>query len=95
MPKPPSLVWKRFTKVGDKATCNTCQKAINCRDGTTSGLRKHLKQHKEVFEVFLLDEASQERENGRNGDKRKEENENSSAPKLKQPKISFGFPDVM
>ena len=41
-----SEVWKHFAQNDDQATCHHCSKKISCKDGSTSGLSRHLKsQH--------------------------------------------------
>ena len=50
----PSILWRYFKKVGEKAECNECKKAIASKGGTTTGMKKHLETHKNLFEERIL-----------------------------------------
>ena len=41
----PSILWRYFKKVGEKAECNECKKAIASKGGTTTGMKKHHETH--------------------------------------------------
>jgi len=51
-----SFVWLYIKKENDFAKCDFCNTKLVYQDGTTSNLRKHLKQHKnKVPELKELD----------------------------------------
>ena len=55
-----SFVWLYFKKENDFAKCDFCNTKLVYQDGTTSNLRKHLKQHKnKVPELKELDVKKQ------------------------------------
>ena len=51
----PSLIWgSYFERVGDgKGKCNTCEYELNTRDGSTTGMLKHMKaKHWQVWLIY-------------------------------------------
>ena len=48
-----ALVWNYYSDEKEgKAKCNTCEKNISCKGGTTSSLINHLKQHNDIFKEY-------------------------------------------
>ena len=46
-------VWNYYSEEKEgKAKCNTCEKFISCKGGTTSSLINHLKQHSDIFKEY-------------------------------------------
>ena len=72
--KPPSLIWERyFEKVDDgkKGKCNTCEYELNTRDGSTTGMLKHMKaKHWEVW--LMYSQQMKERREAKAEEKAKE-----------------------
>ena len=59
----PSLLWKYYKKSEELAKCEICSKSIGCKNGNTSGLKKHLGVHKDAYEEYALAQAEKDRLN--------------------------------
>ena len=59
----PSILWRYLKKVGEKAECNECKKTIVSKGGTTTGMKKHLETHKNLFDEFNLAQKSRDKAN--------------------------------
>ena len=72
--QPPSLIWgSYFEKVDDgkKGKCNTCEYELNTRDGSTTGMLKHMKaKHWEVW--LMYSQQMKERREAKAEEKAKE-----------------------
>ena len=87
-----SLMWDYFTAVTrDLAKCKTCDKEISTKGGSTSGLKKHLHKHKQLFEEYSLNQAERDRVSGTflKPAKKREADEQINKP-TKQMKLDFG-----
>ena len=91
MSKAASLFWEYFTPLDgvEKAECNECKKPIATGGGTTSGLKKHLKIHKQVYEDYLMKQSERDKNKEKPVKKRPSAADNFEKP-LKQMKIGFG-----
>lgn len=85
-----SLLWNYFKKVEKElARCNICKKDYRNTEGNTSGMKKHLKIHKEAFEEYSLAQAEKDRLTNKTT-KRKCEEMNVVKPNVpKQLKLDF------
>ena len=90
----PSLLWKCYRKCGELAKCEICSESICCKNGNTTGLKKHLGVHKDAYEEYALAQAEKDKLNEKEkGNKRKmHEMEEKS---IKQSKISWETPNIV
>ena len=69
-----SLLWKYYKKSEELAKCEICSKSIGCKNGNTSGLKKHLGVHKDAYEEYALAQAETDRLNEKGNKREMEDN---------------------
>ena len=93
-----SLLWAYYDAAkGGKARCKDCKKEICAPGGTTSGLRKHLKQHQKNYKEFLEKQEEKEKEETKKAlnMKRPADNQENQEKPLKQIKLDFGTQELV
>ena len=87
-----SLAWLHFTKQDNGASCNYCKKFIPIKGCNTSGMIRHLPQHKEQHNEYLKQKKDREDKKQKDAEERKRKSGQEDIRSMKQPKLSFSKP---